>query len=178
MAHGFERVGPLIEQNDVAIDLRDAERLRSIGDNVLLSSESTKHITDTSMTASLVVANHLRIPSLRDDNSAALYGYVEQNTYGDNGWQMRLKYHRYGERDGGLLGFESEYAIDVFDDEILFAKRSIYRLRDIKNISVGKNEINIEVLERRTMADTALERVHIDRLEERMRRLVGRAERS
>lgn len=127
MSQGFERVGPVLTQDEVLIDLHDAERMRSIGDNILLSKESTKHITDSRMSAALVVSNKLRIPRLLNDNSSAVYAYAENESYGDSGWRTILKYHRYGEHDGGFLGFESEYAVDVFGDEILFAKRSIYR---------------------------------------------------
>lgn len=139
---------------------------------------SAKHISESTISASLVVSNHLRLPAYLDDSISSLYGYVEDESYGDNSWRTLLKYHSYGVRDGGFLGFESEYVIDVLDDEVVLAKRSLYRRRDLKNVSVNKAEINVEIFERRTMADTALESRHVGRLEQRMKRLVSRAERS
>jgi hypothetical protein len=176
MSYGFERVGAPIEEGSVSVNLEDAERLRAIGQNIIFSSKSSKHITDSTISASLVVANHLYIPTLSNDNSSKVYGYAEEESRDDGSWSAHVKYHWYGERDGTEIGFESDYLVDVFDDQVLFARRSLYRLRELRDISVIGNEINIKTTERRTMADTALETHHLERLEKRVGNLVRRAD--
>lgn len=176
MSYGFERVGAPIKEGNVSVSLNDAERLRAIGQNIIFSTKSAKHITESTISAALVVSNHLHIPSLIHDNSTSVYGYAEEESYDDVGWRAFVKYHWYGQSDGTEIGFESDYLVDVFDDEVLFARRSLYRLREFRDISVIGKVINIESTERRTMADTPLESHHIGRLEKRVSNLIRRAD--
>lgn len=176
MSYGFERVGAPIEEGSVSVSMQDAERLRAIGQNIIFSSKSSKYITDSTISASLVVANHLYIPTLGQDNSSKVYGFAEEESHDDGSWRAHVKYHWYGEREGTEIGFESDYLVDVFDDEVLFARRSLYRHRELRDISVIGKEISIQTTERRTMADTALQSHHVDRLEKRVNNLVRRAD--
>lgn len=179
MANQFERIGQQASEADVLIGIDDAERMRYIAQNVILSPESSKHVSDSLIAASLVVSNQIYMPALAGDHGAAasLYAYVEDESFGDIGWRTLLKYHSY-RMDDGLMGFESAYEVNVLDNEVVLAKRALYRLRDHRDVSTNGREINIVVDERRTMAETALQSCHVDRLESRMTRLVHRAERS
>jgi len=176
MSYGFERVGTPIVESAVTLSLEDAERLRSVGQNIILSANSATHMTDSTISAALVVSNHLYIPTLSHDNSSKVYGYAEEESYDDLGWRAAVKYHWYGQRDGTEIGFESDYLVDVFDDEVVFARRSLFRLRELRDISIIGHEINITSTERRTMADTPLESHHVDRIEKRVNNLVRRSE--
>ena len=113
---------------------------------------------------------------LGHDNSSKVYGFAEEESHDDGSWRAHVKYHWYGEREGTEIGFESDYLVDVFDDEVLFARRSLFRHRELRDISVNGHEINVKTTERRTMADTRLETHHIERLEKRVGNLVRRAD--
>ena len=178
MSYGFERVGPVAVESDVLITMDDAERLRSIGQNLIMAEGSSQHITETTISAALVASMRFRVPILahNTDNASSVYGYAEEVSYGDDGWRSLIKYHWYGKRDGSEIGFESDYVVDVFDNEIILAKRSLYRLREFKDVFVRGGEVSVESMERRTMADTQLEGHHIDRIEERVNRLIKRTE--
>jgi hypothetical protein len=178
MSYGFERVGPLAVEDDVLISMDDAERLRSIGQNLIMAQDSSQHITESTISAALVASVRFRVPILRHDNedASSVYGYAEEVSYGNDGWRSLIKYHWYGKRDGSEIGFESDYVVDVFDNEVILAKRSLYRLREFRDVCVKGGQINIESMERRTMADTQLEGHHIDRIEERINRLIKRTE--
>jgi|GEM_PF-3032811 len=177
MAKGFERIGSPVEAEEVCITIEDAERVRSIGHEIMFLSTSSKHIDDSIIAASVVAPNNFNIPGFWDSSVPALYMYVEDESYGEDGWRSLLRYNSYRDCEG-LLGFESDYEIEILGEEVVIAKRSIFRLRDTREItSIRNNEIDIQVVERRTMTETPLTSAHIDTLERRTKRLAARSQR-
>lgn len=174
MTKGFNRVGSGIGSDHVRIDIEEAERIRNIGTDLMFCEKSTKHIGETAISASLVASNMLGIHNYRPLDVANVYGYVEDESLGDDSWHLLLKYNSYKDLDGGLLGLESSYEVSVIDGSVAVALCGLYHLRDTRDIKVRGNEIKIEQMEKRTMTEIPLTSERIDNLDEKIRRLIGR----
>jgi hypothetical protein len=93
MAKGYNRIGPEVAAENLRIDIEEAERIRNIGVNLMLSDRSTKHFEETSISASLVADSSVGVYNYRPEEVSYVYGYVEEESLGDDSWRVLLKYN-------------------------------------------------------------------------------------
>lgn len=175
MAKGFNRIGPEVAAGQLKIDIEQAERIRNIGVDLMLSDRSTKHFEEASISASLVADSSVGVYNYRPEEVSYVYGYVEDESLGDDSWRVLLKYNSYRDLDGGLFGLESAYEVNVIDGRVILALCGLQRLRDTRDIKVKRREIFIEQMEKRVMAEVPLTPERIDNLELKVKKLLGRA---
>jgi hypothetical protein len=175
MAKGYNRIGPEVAAENLRIDIEEAERIRNIGVNLMLSDRSTKHFEETSISASLVADSSVGVYNYRPEEVSYVYGYVEEESLGDDSWRVLLKYNSYRDLDGGLFGLESAYEVNVIDGRVILALCGLQRLRDTRDIKVRGREIFIEQMEKRVGAEVPLTSDRIDNLEVKVKKLLGRA---
>lgn len=175
MAKGYNRIGPEVAAGQLKIDIEQAERIRNIGVDLMLSDRSTKHFEEASISASLVADSSVGVYNYRPEEVSYVYGYVEDESLGDDSWRVLLKYNSYRDLDGGLFGLESAYEVNVSDGRVILALCGLQRLRDTRDIKVKRREIFIEQMEKRVMAEVPLTPERIDNLELKVKKLLGRA---
>lgn len=174
MANDYNRIGSVINAEDVQIGIGDAERLRNIGYDLMFCEKSTKHISESVINASLVAKSELAVYGYRPEDVSDVYGYVEDESLDQDSWRLLLKYNAYRNIDGSLFGLESDYEVQVVDGCVSLAICGLYHMRDSRDVRVSKNEIEIKQTEKRTMMEVPLTPERINSLETKMKRLVAR----
>lgn len=173
MSNRFVRIGEELVGSEPTIELHDAERLRDIGRSVFLSPKSTVGFDENTITGVRVVSNNFGLQNYHDPNINAATVIANDHSYEDS-WMARVRYLNYRNVDG-VLGFETDLMVKVSNEDVVLAKRSIYRVRQFTQLtSVKRTAIEVLEVTAQTVADTPLAVEHIDELETRVNRAMRR----
>lgn len=173
-AEGYQVIGRELGPMNVELSLEDVERLRNIGRQVMFSEASSKDIHEDTVQAVLLAPRE--VGGFTDDFVPHLYvAALDQYLEDEDSWKTRVRYHKYhGTSDS--LDLIIEYSAEVQGDEVVAAKRALYRARNKERLLATGSGLELEKFERRTMTETSLLPSHIDRMEQRVNRLIKRAE--
>ncbi len=98
---------------------------------------------------------------------------ANDHSYEDS-WMARVRCLNYRNVDG-VLGFETDLMVKVSNEDVVLAKRSIYRVRQFTQLaSVKRTAIEVLEVTAQTVADTPLMVEHIEELEARVGRAMRR----
>ena len=169
---GFQVVGEFIYASETELPLSDAEKLRDVGRRVMFSEASSTGVYDEELQSVILAprpAGAQHDPAVKDIYVAAL------DFQGDDIWKSRLRYHSY-ERGVDTHDLIVECAVEVYGEDVMTARRSIYRTRHTERLYPTGRGLQLDKFDRRTMAETPLLPSHIDTIEKRVERLIKRAE--
>lgn len=174
----FVRVGDVIDEGDIKINLWQAERLRDLGREVLLTENGSKAIDESQLQAAVLLRGSAMLPTARHNPDVPdIYVSVEDTSVGDDSWHTLIRYNSY--RDcRGILGLESDYEVEVFGGEVVLAKRSLYHLRDAKQLEAEmRPDSHIKVVHKRSVLETPMTSDNIDKLAQKVRLVLAKKER-
>ena len=174
----YVQVGERRNGDEVELSIEDARRLRDIGRNVMFSSGSDVDAREGSIVASLLASANFNRSSLPDFGVSSLY-MMAQEFYSDNDDQWRSvvrrhSYRRLGPRES--LDMISEYEVEVWGDDVLIARRGLYKMCASESFHATDRSIEIQRYTRRTKTETPLLTRHIDQLNEHSQSIIKRAE--